>query len=183
MSKRFASAQTLLIAVIASLALTGCTRTVAQKVGRFDADRTIGPTTRSVREVAAYQVRVRLEGQADYQRLKGTPLVGLTKGTRVGFRKDEAGVVYAIAGEQQYRLDMPENWQSLTWYARFKKETQFGREMDKVAEGAETVGRALGNGAVVAGVVAAEILARGPDDEDCDTEHHGERHHRHHAKR
>jgi hypothetical protein len=146
-----------------ALALTGCVKTVTHKVAKFTPAEATGPTTRPVPEAAVYKVKVKKQGEDEYHGVDGTRRL-LRAGEVVGFRRGEDGVLYAMAGKEEVALGQGEDWERLVWFTQRKKQTQFSREVNKVADTAANVAGVVGMIAVEGAVNAA----LGKD--DCDDE-------------
>ncbi len=154
-------------AIASCLSLEGCTKTVTQKLTRFStpAEGQASQLLGLVPESAVYRVKVRCEGQDDYSSFQGAPRLLMAKGTPAGFRCDEDGVVWAVAGDHEFALDPPDRWRTLVWYSKYRKQTQFGREMQALAQGAAAVGAMVGVAAVNVGIGMLEEQIRGDDDD------------------
>ena len=135
--------------LITSLFLPGCTRTIERKIARVSPAKTTGPTTRPAPETAVYKVKVRTKSEDDYRSLPGTAHV-LSRGETIGFRFDEDGNAFAVAGRKTFPIDLPPNWRRLMWHTSFNEPTELAIGMDEalrttadVAKGA-IIGAAAG---------------------------------------
>ena len=162
MSMRPFSRQVLVAGLIASMCLSGCTRTVTHSMARYEPGGEALPTTQPVRTAAVWKVKVRQRGEKDYHGIDGTER-WLQKGDVVGFRSGEDGVVYAVVNREEIPLQLTSDHRRVVWHSKKKETTGFGEAMS----GALSV-----TGMVAAGVGLTALLLYGvthPTDEDCNT--------------
>jgi hypothetical protein len=144
------------IAIFLLFLSTGCTRVVSHRVAEYrpGGDSTIQP----IPESAIYSIRFvdedgnKVGGVIHSHRF-------LRKGEPVGFTTDEAGAVRAIALTSDFPIEIPPG-HAAVWSSHYRKQTQFGKEMEKAAHSAGKA--AMYTGAVV-GVGALLILAPAAD--------------------
>ncbi|MGA2500806.1 MAG: hypothetical protein ABSH20_23970 [Tepidisphaeraceae bacterium] len=132
--------------------LGGCTKTVSQKLARFDSAENSAPTTQPVRDAGLYEVRVKSQGERTCHPLKDGSVLWVAKGAPVGFRRTQDGSVRAFADTREFPLVLPDSCESVIWYARVQKQTGFGHEVDKVVD-------KIGSGIGAAGRVVANSAA------------------------
>ena len=162
MSMRSFSRQTLVAGLIASMCLSGCTRTVTHSIARYEPAAEALPTTQPVRTAAVWKVKVRQRGEKDYHGIDGTER-WLQKGDVVGFRNGADGVVYAVVNREEIPLQLTSEHRRVVWHSKKKETTNFG----------EAVSDALTVTGAVAGVVAMAAfglyILTHPTDDDCTT--------------
>jgi hypothetical protein len=161
----------LIAGLLVSVTSVGCTKTVTHQLARYEPG--LAATTRPAPDTAVYKVKIRDRDGRKFRGIDGTESLVL-EGQPLGFATDEHGVVYAIAGHQTFPLTMTTIDRPIIWHTEYERQTQFGKEVGKVAEASGKVAV----GAAVVGVVGAALWADSLDDDDCDRSHH--RHHKHH---
>jgi hypothetical protein len=146
--------------LIASLVSSGCTKTVNHRIPRYRAGSE--PTTKPVPQVALYKVKIYDRDGRSLHGIDGTERL-LQKGELVGFHTDDAGVVYAVANNDTFALPptLPRD-RKIVWAAQYKRQTQFGKEVEKALVTAGTV-------AVGAAIIAIALYSLSHPD-DCDDE-------------
>jgi hypothetical protein len=157
-------------AVIASLFVSGCTRTVTHRVARHDVGGDL-PTTQRVTETAMWQVKVRGHGEKDYHGIDGTER-WLQPGDVVGFRAGADGAIYAVANDDEIALALDARaHRRVVWLAQTHEATPFG-------ETAAAAGELAAGAAVIALVGGLLLLAL--DRDDCDRDGYCRKHHKRH---
>jgi hypothetical protein len=136
--------------LIGCITLTGCTRGVRQDLAShaYSSEVTVEP----VRKRAEYWVRARVPGDEKFREVPGTRRY-MHPGDVVGFETDDVGQVVMVHNGFTKVLDVPPGT-DVNWHAKYRRQTQFGREMDKLARGLGEAGQAAFLGAAVVGVAA-----------------------------
>jgi hypothetical protein len=133
--------------LIASVTLTGCTRGVREDLASHNYSTEV--TVEPVRKTAEYWVRARVPGDEKFREVPGTRRF-LHAGDVVGFQTDEVGTVVATHNNMVRTLNLPPG-SDVVWHAKFRRKTQFGREMDKLGRGALEVGQTVMLGTLIVG--------------------------------
>jgi hypothetical protein len=110
--------------------ICGCTKTVRQRVAEYQPGTV--PTTQPVPATAVYSIRF---VDASGKKFGGVSSshVYLRKGEPIGFAFDENGKLRGIAGTYNFAINTPEK-HGLVWSATFRRPTQFGREVEEIAD-------------------------------------------------
>ena len=117
----------LVILLIGAVAIPGCTHSVRQTVGRYSPG--LIPSTQPAPASAVYSIKI-LDASGRNIRNVGFTRCYLNKGETVGFAADESGAVYGVAGTYSFPIEIqPEH--SVVWSARYRRPTQFAREVGK----------------------------------------------------
>lgn len=149
---------------IAFVLFAGCAKTITHQVATMRPANNSTPTTQPIAEAGMYQVKIKQAGDKRYHSIEGTPRMLLPAGTVVGFRQDSNGVVYALVGQKEIRIDLPDDWESAVWFSSHTKPTQFAREVGKAVD---ATGKVAGVGAYLVGRGALDSLeSYGDVDED-----------------
>lgn len=107
----------------------GCTKLEIAQLGHY---RVGEPSLLGIiPKTGIWDIRWATHPGAPLRTLDGTQTL-LVQGEKAGFEADpEAGVI-GVGGERRLNLErLPAQAQVLVWYHREKRETQFGREVDK----------------------------------------------------
>jgi hypothetical protein len=172
-----------LLLIASALSGGGCTKTVITRIARHE----IGgpPVVQPARTPGVYKVKWAGDS-GKFKALDGTECL-VWKGDHVGFEPAPDGRLIAFAGRERIPLlTLPQDARSCVWYSRQKRQTQFGREVDKALTTTGDIAAAAATGALLTGVVALDLYLQahdGDDDDDCfdgHSHHHRSKHHGHH---
>src|SRR5436305_2932589 len=136
--------------------LSGCTRIVSESVATFSPGAM--PTTQPVPTTAAYFISFVDEKGKKFGGVPGSERL-LQAGEHAGFEIDESGSVIAIAAKEKFPIDVPPG-QTVVWLARYRKPTQFSKEVAKATVAASKTA------AVGAGLFARGLLKLDDNDDD-----------------
>lgn len=150
-----------LAVVLTSLASGGCVKEKLITFARYE--RGAEPLTHAAPAGGIYRVKWAADRGDDMESVvESKRIVG--PGDTLGFRTGTDGRVYAVAGGEQFPLDrMPRKARYCAWSYKYEEETRFARAMTKAGE-------VVVVGALLAGVVAAEVGLASLDDgigDDC----------------
>ena len=162
MGKSMIGRRMVVAALLASVAGSGCTQTVKQRVAWYEPGAVT--TAQPVPRLAYYKVKVR-ERDGKLHGIDGTER-WLHAGETVGFQTDDAGVVHALAREEVIPLALRPHHDQLVWHSQYEQQTQFAKEVGEVLATAGEVAI----GAAALGLVGLAIGAQlaPSDDDDCD---------------
>jgi hypothetical protein len=153
----------LVVVVFTICFAAGCTKTVANRTARFEGNQ--GGVLEVAPRTGVYKVKYSTPADQDGKSVADSSRV-LRQGQHIGFRRDDNGVLFAIAGDEEFEIhNPPADVARFCWYHRYEKPTQFANNMSLALE---ATGHVAGTAAVVglvgAGVAGAVLL----NDAGCD---------------
>jgi hypothetical protein len=154
------------VLLLLCIPVTGCSRLYVNQVAKHPSGKEL--TVAHAPRDGWYDVRYTKKGSDDLKLVKGTEQ-WVPKGTPIGFASESKRETKALVGEEELPLPAVKKQVKYRWYSAEVRQTQFGREMQKVGEGTLKVMGVAAVGALYVGMAVLDAQS----DEDC---HHAGRH-------